>query len=148
MNYSSRNDHQENSAAVCYKKSGVLLQSFLVDCSATMLQLNLSGAFRLHCKLYSLVTRRKMSCIYFWSIRVQAKERGQNAVLLHQADWIAGNLHGQWQLSDYNNVLKLGYDPGLEEFPDWLSSQVPSKPRIVCHNKHCFPLWMCKKDVG
>ena len=45
-------------------------------------------------------------------------------MLLHQADWIAGNLHGKWQLSDYNNVLKLGYDPGLEEFPDWLSSQV------------------------
>lgn len=56
--------------------------------------------------------------------RVQARDEGRQAILLHQADWIAGNLHGLWTISDYNNVLKLGYDPAVEAFPEWLSSQV------------------------
>lgn len=40
------------------------------------------------------------------------------------ADWVAGLLHGQWRVSDYNNALKLGYDPAAECYPEWLASQV------------------------
>lgn len=72
-------------------------------------------------KFELLVIWREPHIIFF---RLQAKERGRPTTLLHQADWIAGNLHGSWTISDYNNVLKLGYDPAIEAFPDWLTSQV------------------------
>ncbi|MFM2431709.1 MAG: hypothetical protein RLZZ511_2922 [Cyanobacteriota bacterium] len=39
---------------------------------------------------------------------------------LHQADWLAALLHGQWGVSDYHNALKLGYDVGPCRYPDWL----------------------------
>lgn len=44
--------------------------------------------------------------------------------LLHQADWAAALLHGQWDVTDWNNALKLGFDPAAERWPDWLASQV------------------------
>jgi hypothetical protein len=31
---------------------------------------------------------------------------------------------GQPDVSDWNNALKLGFDPSTEVYPDWLSSQV------------------------
>lgn len=40
--------------------------------------------------------------------------------LLHQADWLAFLLHGKLGLSDYHNALKLGYDPGILAYPNWL----------------------------
>ncbi|KAK9838867.1 hypothetical protein WJX74_004924 [Apatococcus lobatus] len=43
--------------------------------------------------------------------------------LLHQADWLAALLHGQTRHSDWNNALKLGFDPGLPGYPEWLLSQ-------------------------
>ncbi|MDH5648588.1 MAG: FGGY-family carbohydrate kinase [Gammaproteobacteria bacterium] len=39
---------------------------------------------------------------------------------LHQSDWIAGKLGGQWGHSDYNNCLKLGYDVHALAWPGWL----------------------------
>ncbi len=39
---------------------------------------------------------------------------------LHQADWIVGRLTGLWGHSDYNNCLKLGFDPQALEWPQWL----------------------------
>ena len=44
--------------------------------------------------------------------------------MAHQADWLAALLHGRWDVSDWNNALKLGFDPGAEAYPDWLASQV------------------------
>jgi len=44
-------------------------------------------------------------------------------VLMHQADWLAWLLHGEAGATDYNNALKLGYDPGAEAYPDWLLVQ-------------------------
>ena len=38
----------------------------------------------------------------------------QASYFLHQADWLAGLLHGKWGISDYHNTLKLGYD--VEKF--------------------------------
>ena len=39
---------------------------------------------------------------------------------LHQADWIAGKLRGQFGISDENNCLKLGYDAVNKIWPKWL----------------------------
>jgi D-ribulokinase len=39
---------------------------------------------------------------------------------LHQADWLAFQLHGKLGISDYHNALKLGYDPQLLKYPVWL----------------------------
>lgn len=43
--------------------------------------------------------------------------------LLHQADWLAFQLHGQLGISDYHNSLKLGYDVEQLNYPDWLPLQ-------------------------
>ncbi|XP_021827914.1 uncharacterized protein LOC110768478 isoform X2 [Prunus avium] len=47
----------------------------------------------------------------------------KSALLLHQADWLLWLLHGRLGVSDYNNALKVGYDPELESYPPWLLSQ-------------------------
>ena len=45
---------------------------------------------------------------------------------MHQADWLGFLLHGKLGVSDYNNVLKLGYDVGNLSYPDWLNDFVKS----------------------
>lgn len=50
--------------------------------------------------------------------------QGADVGLLHQADWVAALLHGRWGVSDWNNCLKLGFDPEAERFPDWMMLQV------------------------
>ena len=55
---------------------------------------------------------------------LQAQAQGRDPGLLHQADWLAGQLHGQWSVTDWNNALKLGVDPAAGCFPDWLQSLV------------------------
>lgn len=40
---------------------------------------------------------------------------------LHQADWITGRLSGRFGFSDWNNALKLGFDPEAERWPDWIA---------------------------
>lgn len=42
--------------------------------------------------------------------------------LLHQADWIAGQLSGRFDVSDENNSLKTGYDPEARCWPDWIAA--------------------------
>ncbi|PRQ39274.1 hypothetical protein RchiOBHm_Chr4g0423361 [Rosa chinensis] len=39
------------------------------------------------------------------------------------SDWLLWLLHGKLGVSDYNNALKVGYDPELESYPPWLLSQ-------------------------
>lgn len=51
--------------------------------------------------------------------------------LLHHADWVAFLLHGEMGVTDHNNALKLGFDPGLPggadgrsgAYPDWILTQ-------------------------
>ncbi len=40
----------------------------------------------------------------------------------HQADWIAGQLSGRFDVSDENNALKSGYDPIRRCWPDWIQA--------------------------
>ncbi len=53
--------------------------------------------------------------------------------LLHQADWLAAQLHGQWGLSDYHNSLKLGYDVGDLAYPPKMLNQPWSRvlPQVI-----------------
>lgn len=46
----------------------------------------------------------------------------QAHILMHQADWLAFLLHGQLGITDYHNALKLGYDPEIMAYPDWLNA--------------------------
>lgn len=39
---------------------------------------------------------------------------------LHQADWVLGQLCGRFGVSDWNNALKLGYEPAAERWEPWL----------------------------
>ncbi len=48
------------------------------------------------------------------------KQHPEAKYLLHQADWIAGMLSGQFGVSDENNALKTGYDPVVGNWPDWI----------------------------
>jgi sugar (pentulose or hexulose) kinase len=53
---------------------------------------------------------------------------------LHQADWLAGGLTGDYGSSDENNALKLGYDVLLRRWPAWFEAlplQRVQLPRVV-----------------
>jgi D-ribulokinase len=42
------------------------------------------------------------------------------ARIIHQADWIAGQFSGRFDISDESNALKTGYDPVVRAWPDWI----------------------------
>jgi sugar (pentulose or hexulose) kinase len=44
------------------------------------------------------------------------------ARILHQADWIAGQISGRFDVSDENNALKTGYDPVARNWPAWIAT--------------------------
>jgi sugar (pentulose or hexulose) kinase len=46
---------------------------------------------------------------------------GGVARILHQADWIAGQMSGRFDVSDENNALKTGYDPVARRWPAWIA---------------------------
>ena len=43
------------------------------------------------------------------------------ARIVHQADWLSGQLSGDTGISDENNALKTGYDPVARRWPDWIA---------------------------
>jgi sugar (pentulose or hexulose) kinase len=54
--------------------------------------------------------------------------------MLHQADWIAGQFSGRFDLSDENNALKTGYDVEARCWPDWIAAtgmRLELLPRVV-----------------
>ncbi|XP_056160938.1 D-ribulose kinase isoform X1 [Syzygium oleosum] len=70
-----------------------------------------------------------------------------SVVLMHQADWLLWLLHGKLGVSDYNNALKVGYDPELETYPSWLQSQPYSNalPSVIAPGK---PIGHLKEDIA
>lgn len=44
------------------------------------------------------------------------------ARIIHQADWIAGQFSGRFDISDESNALKTGYDPVARVWPDWIEA--------------------------
>jgi D-ribulokinase len=63
----------------------------------------------------------------FWFATQPDFDRGR--YLLHQADWLAAQLHGKLGWSDYHNALKLGYDVGSLAYPNWLERH-PYRPLL------------------
>lgn len=59
--------------------------------------------------------------LLWWQSALPSATLASAEYLLHQADWLALQLHGQLGLSDYHNALKLGYDVGTLNYPDWLT---------------------------
>ncbi len=54
--------------------------------------------------------------------------------VIHQADWIAGQLSGRFNITDESNALKTGYDPVNRCWPHWLadtSMKVAMLPEVV-----------------
>ncbi len=56
---------------------------------------------------YCLSTTSSLAKLYYWYQEIPWQD---DYYLLHQADWLGFLLHGQLGISDYHNVLKLGYD--------------------------------------
>lgn len=55
-------------------------------------------------------------------LRLQSLDRaGRARHLCHQADFIMAHLIGRAGLSDDNNALKTGFDPGADRWPAWLA---------------------------
>jgi sugar (pentulose or hexulose) kinase len=44
------------------------------------------------------------------------------ARIIHQADWIAGQFSGRFDISDESNALKTGYDPLTRAWPRWIEA--------------------------
>lgn len=60
--------------------------------------------------------------------------RGKGLRLLHQADWIAGQFSGRFDVTDENNALKTGYDPVARRWPAWIAEtglDPESLPQVV-----------------
>lgn len=62
--------------------------------------------------------------------------------LCHQADWLTASLTGQYNISDENNCLKLGYDSISQSWPVWLQNNcenatipVELLPQVVAPGK-------------
>jgi sugar (pentulose or hexulose) kinase len=51
----------------------------------------------------------------------------------HQADWLTGQLCGRFDVADYHNALKSGYDIGALAWPEWLTEFgiFPLLPSVV-----------------
>ncbi|KAI4376075.1 hypothetical protein MLD38_013869 [Melastoma candidum] len=81
--------------------------------------------------------------VSWWNENDSSKD---SAVLMHQADWLLWLLHGKLGVSDYNNALKVGYDPELEEYPPWLKSQSYSRalPSVIAPGA---PIGQLKQDI-
>ncbi len=47
--------------------------------------------------------------------------KATGARVIHQADWIAGQFSGRFDVSDENNALKSGYDPVARRWPNWIA---------------------------
>jgi sugar (pentulose or hexulose) kinase len=67
-----------------------------------------------------------------WLLEHGPRRRARHA--LQQADWLSGLLCGRFGLSDENHALKMGYDPVLRRWPEWmrgLGLEPAVLPRVV-----------------
>jgi len=71
--------------------------------------------------------------LLWWQMNLEPCAWSQARYCLHQADWLAAQLHGQWGVSDYHNALKIGYDVGVLSYPTWLQQlEIASLlPRVI-----------------
>jgi sugar (pentulose or hexulose) kinase len=60
--------------------------------------------------------------LLWWADQAAFLNQQTPLYFLHQADWLSFLLHGQLGITDYHNALKLGYDVGTLEYPQWLKA--------------------------
>ncbi|PSR16300.1 carbohydrate kinase [filamentous cyanobacterium CCP3] len=80
--------------------------------------------------------------LVWWHQALPAETWQRAAYLLHQADWLSAQLHGQWGVSDYHNSLKLGYDVGSLSYPPAMLEQPWSAllPRVLAPGEGVGPV--------
>ena len=61
-----------------------------------------------------------LSKALWWQTNLPENTLDKAHYLVHQADWLSSLLHGKPGISDYNNALKLGFDPQTLKYPGWL----------------------------
>ncbi|KAF3790981.1 Xylulose kinase [Nymphaea thermarum] len=81
--------------------------------------------------------------VSWWTTGIPKRE---SSILMHQADWLLWHLHGKLGVSDYNNALKVGYDPESEAYPSWLLSQ-PYSYMLPTVRAPGTPVAFVKEDV-
>jgi D-ribulokinase len=74
-----------------------------------------------------LSSTSSLAKLYWLAAQPQLLDRSR--YFLHQADWLAAQLHGKLGVSDYHNALKLGYDIESLCYPDWLDRH-PYRPLL------------------
>ncbi|MEM6254490.1 MAG: FGGY-family carbohydrate kinase [Cyanobacteria bacterium P01_D01_bin.156] len=67
-------------------------------------------------------TTSSLAKALWWFQHLPAQILHKACYLMHQADWLSSLLHGKPGISDYNNALKLGYDPQTLSYPAWLQA--------------------------
>lgn len=56
-----------------------------------------------------------------WMQRHEEAAFAETARLIHQSDYIVGQLTGNFAVTDYSNALKTGYDLARNAWPDWMA---------------------------
>ena len=87
-------------------------------------------------------TTSSLSKALWWSQNLPDTVLNQARYLVHQADWLSSLLHGQLGISDYNNALKLGYDPQALAYPHWLMALdiSPWLPKVLAPGDAIAPI--------
>ena len=78
----------------------------------------------------------------WWLHHLPNTTLAQAHYLIHQADWLSSLLHGKPGISDYNNALKLGYEPQTLSYPHWLTALEvsPWLPRVIAPGAEIAPI--------
>ncbi|MEA5465461.1 FGGY-family carbohydrate kinase [Leptothoe sp. PORK10 BA2] len=78
----------------------------------------------------------------WWLHNLSQQTLEQAHYLVHQADWLSSLLHGKLGISDYNNALKLGYDPQILRYPSWLTALEirPWLPQVLAPGTDIGPI--------
>jgi sugar (pentulose or hexulose) kinase len=80
------------------------------------------------------------------------------AHIIHQADWVAGQFSGRFDITDENNALKTGYDPLSRQWPAWIAktgmsakylpSVVPAGTRVASISENTAEKFDLPKDTA
>ncbi|MEM7795660.1 MAG: FGGY-family carbohydrate kinase [Cyanobacteria bacterium P01_C01_bin.118] len=87
-------------------------------------------------------TTSSLAKALWWLNNLPAHVLSKAQYLVHQADWLSSLLHGKPGISDYNNALKLGYEPQSLSYPDWLTclKVAPWLPKVLAPGEIIGPI--------
>ncbi|ANE53648.1 carbohydrate kinase [Flavisolibacter tropicus] len=63
-----------------------------------------------------------------WFVNNFPEKASQLGMFIHAADYITGQLSGNFKVTDYTNALKSGYDIVQLQWPDFITKALPIKP--------------------